>query len=407
MTIIERLKQWFSGTEIVPNGGTIDIDIPETVYMMQLAVYCATSLIGNAISQCEVKCYENGRKTQDENYYSLNVKPNPNESAPQFWAKVIRKMLTAPEGRGALCIVTEKGELYCADSYSIREKQPFRGNLYDGIIIDGFQLDKVYKAQDVLIFRQEDPAAYSLIASMYNDLGEVISAAMAAYKDTNFQKYVFHVNGNKAGDENFASEFETYIKKPIERFVKGDAQVYVEYEGYGLKKMEGAQQKGASDMKELLDMLFTMCGKAYKIPTSLMNGNVNDMKTVVSEFLTFAVDPIADMIGKTLTAQYYTGEEYAGGNYFKMDTSRIQHLSPVDMAANIDKLIASAFYSVDEVRKVFDEDPIGEDWAEKHYMTKNYTSADMAEKGGLDETTAKDDDDGQAGSGDGLQTFFV
>lgn len=406
MTIIERLKQWFSGTEIVPSGGTIDIDIPETIYMMQLAVYCATSLIGNAVSQCEVKCYEEGKKTQGENYYSLNVKPNPNESAPQFWAKVIRKMFVAPPEQGALCIVTEKGELYCADQYSIREKRPFKGNLYDGVTIDGFQLDKTYKAQDVLIFRQEDPAAYNLISSMYSDLGEVISAAMSAYKDTNTQKYVFHVSGNKAGNENFASEFETYLKKPIEKFVKGDAQVYVEYEGYGLKKMDSAQQKGAADMKELLDVLFTVCGKAYKIPTSLMNGNVNDMKTIVSEFLTFAVDPIADMIGKTLTAQYYTAEEYASGNFFKMDTSRIQHLSPVDMAANIDKLIASAFYSIDEVRDVFDEDPIGEDWSKKHYMTKNYTSADMAEKGGVDETTAKNDDDDPAGGG-GLQTFFV
>lgn len=38
--------------------GTIIIDIPASLYYKELAIYTATSLISNAISRSEIRCYE-------------------------------------------------------------------------------------------------------------------------------------------------------------------------------------------------------------------------------------------------------------------------------------------------------------------------------------------------------------
>lgn len=85
MDWIEKIKAAFPGSSKERIGPeTITIDIPSTVYVKELAIYSAVSLIANAISQSEIKVYKNYVCVKDEDYFSLNIKPNPNESASHF-----------------------------------------------------------------------------------------------------------------------------------------------------------------------------------------------------------------------------------------------------------------------------------------------------------------------------------
>ena len=134
MGFVERLKEIFPRSQITRQGtDVIFVDLPSSIYIKELAIYTAISLIANAISQSEIRCYENNKQTKTEDYYSLNIKPNPNESASQFWHKVVERMFRNPEG--ALCFISRRN-LYCADDFSIREKRPFKGNIYDGVVVD-------------------------------------------------------------------------------------------------------------------------------------------------------------------------------------------------------------------------------------------------------------------------------
>mgnify|MGYP000801644740 CR=1 FL=1 len=78
-----------------------------------------------------------------------------------------------------------------------------------------------------------------------------------------------------------------------------------------------------------------------------MLGNITNMNDVVKSFLTFSVDPWADMIGQVLTGQYGYAN-WKNGNYFRVDTSTVNHVDIFDMADKIDKLISSAFASIDD-----------------------------------------------------------
>lgn len=371
MGFIERLKEIFPRSTSTRQGtlDTVFVDIPTSIYIKELAIYTAISLIANAISQSEIICYKNGQRTKDEDYYSLNVKPNPNESASQFWHKVVEKMFRNRDG--ALCFISNRN-LYCADDFCIREKRPFLGNLYDGIVLDDFSMSRVFSARQCFVFKLENIQAYHLINGVYKELAGVVSSAMEGYKDSNASKYIFRVDGIQAGDKEFNEEFGKYLKDSIQKYVNNEAKVYIQYKGRTLEQMQkDGQQKGSDDIVKLIDEIFSMTGKSFKIPDSLMNGNINNMEEVVNSFLTFAVDPVADEIGKTLTGAYGY-ESWAAGTYYRVDTSGVGHIDIFKMADKIDKLISSSFAAIDEVREKAGMDVIGEEWSRRHLLTKNY-----------------------------------
>lgn len=384
MSWFEKLKNAFPGTtkNRIGNSGIeeILIDIPKELYIKELAIYSAISLIANAISQSEIKVYEKNKSVKNEDYFSLNIKPNPNESASLFWHKVTEKSLRNDEG--ALCFI-ENRNLYCADEFYLEQKRPFSGNIYSGIMIDDFSMQKKFTSNQVFLFKLENIQAKQLIDGVYKSLGICIDTAISAYRDTNVTKYVFKVDNVQAGDAQFAKEWEEILKTNLEKYINGEAKLYVQYDGRTLEKMKKEDgQKTADDTVKLIEEIFKITGKAFKIPESLMLGNITNINDVVKSFLTFAVDPFADMIGQVLTGQYGC-ESWMDGNYYKVDTSGVNHVDIFDMAEKIDKLISSSFASIDEVREKAGLDKINEEWSDKHLLTKNYEFIDkMAIVGG-------------------------
>ncbi len=361
--------------------GEIVINVPETVYIKELAMYSAVSLIANAISQCEILVYENGKQVRNENWYSLNVQANVNESASRFWHKVIERMLYADSDKGAFVFVSN-GNLYCADSYQIREKRPFKaaGNLYDGVVVDDLALNKTFTAKEVMIFKLEQNQANLAVANMYSDLGSIISSALTHFKDSNVQRWKFKIDAREAGNPEFQKEWQNKLKNAIRSYVDGDTNVFVEYTDKTLEPVTTNNSVGtrvnAEDNIKLINEVFDLVSRAYHIPPGLMTTGNYNISDLVTQFLTFVVDPTADMISKTLTAAYGK-DEFIKGNYYRVDTSKIKHFDIFGMASDVDKLISSGFASVNEVRRAADWDPAGDpedadNWLNQHILTKNY-----------------------------------
>lgn len=383
MGIVDTLKSIFPNTTTGRIGpDVIEISVPKSFYVKELAVYAATSLIANAISQSEIKVYKAGELVKDEDYFSLNIRPNPNQSASQFWHKVAEKALKASPEKGALCFIHNR-HLYCADDYSIEVKRPFLGNIYSGIVVDGFQMSRKFTADQVFVFKLENTEAYHMINAWHQEYGQCVAQAMESYKDTNAKKYKLKIDGVQAGDKKFNEEFEKILKEPLRKFTNNEAKIYVEYTGRELQEMESkTSAKNSDDTIKLIEETFKIVGKVYKVPESLMMGNITNMNDVVKAFLTFAVDPYADMIGKELTGQYGY-ESWEQGNYYKVDTSTVNHVDIFDMADKIDKLISSSFACIDEVREKAGLDRINEEWSSKHMLTKNYEFIEkMLKEGG-------------------------
>lgn len=379
------LRDFLEGPKTERYGGaTVVIDIPPRVYYKELALYTASSLIENAISKCEFKVYERGTEVKNDDYYILNVSPNKNENSSLFWHRVVRKMIRNPNGA---LVVEIHGELHCAEDFNIKEERPVLGNLYDGVVLDGnLQLNKVFRAEEVYLFKMEDANARRLIDGMYEDYGRLFESAARAFRDTNGRKFKFKVTGTKQGDEEFAEEFKEVISEQIKAYMENEYATYVEYEGEELEEQTQAQAKSSDDLIKLRKDIFEITGQALKIPKSLMTGDVTSIKDVMDVFLTLGVDPVADVITEVLNKRA-TRYEYLHGNYYWVDTGKIKHRDIFDLAPNVEKLIGSSVFNTDELRAELGRNELNTEWSKRHFMTKNIAKVEdvangLAEKGG-------------------------
>ena len=83
------------------------------------------------------------------------------------------------------------------------------------------------------------------------------------------------------------------------------------------------------------------------------------------------------MISDELSAKLYDGYNgFITNSYVKVDTSDISHVDILEMANAIDKLVSSGAFTINELRTITGFNRIDEEFADKHFMTKNYCLAD-------------------------------
>ena len=345
------------------------IDIPAELYYKELAIYTASSLISNAISRSEMRTFEAGLPVKKNDYYLLNVSPNRNETSSVFWHKVINRVIRD----GEALVVEAGGYIYCADSYVRASEHPILGDIYEGVTVGNFSFNKQFSQNDSYMFRLDNINVKVLIDGMYDQYGKILSAAAKSLKQSNGQKYKLHIDGVKAGDEEFNKEFEEYIKKQLKTYMESENAVYPEFDGYKLEAdpIYSNGSGSAGDFVELKKELFSSVAGAFHIPESMMTGNITNMADIVGSFLTFGVDPYADMITEALNKRAGI-DNYMAGNYYQVDTSKILHRDIFDVAADVSNLISSGVKCIDEVREMLGDAPLNTDWSRKHFITKNF-----------------------------------
>lgn len=370
MGFMNFFEKWFPvKSRIGPS--TVVVDIPAELYYKEIALHTGITLIANAIAKCEIRKYEKNKETKDEDYYLLNIAPNDNQTASQFWYEIIEKSIR----KGEAFAVEYNGKLYSADSCVLEEEDPIRGNYYFPITVGNYQFPKRYNAKELFDFRNNCYKTAILMENIGQDYGKMLSSAAKAFKESNATKYKLKIEETKAGDDDFNKEFENVIKQQLETYIKSECGVYPEFSGYELTRDSTTQSKSSEDVIKLRKDMFEMVANALHIPLTLMTGNITNMNEIVKVFLTFCIDPFADVIEEALNkcAGY---ENWIDGSYYKVDTGKINHRDIFDLAQNMDKLIASGLYCIDEIREEIGKEPLNTEWSRQHWMTKNYVTID-------------------------------
>lgn len=355
----------------------------EQIYSKELAIASCINLIANAIASCEIQTFKGDKEVKDKEYYELNVAPNPNENGSQLWHKAIEKMITESEA----LIVTVGGQLHVAESYSV-DAYPIKGNVYSNVSIESegqtLQLNKIFKSEEVIVLKLPNKNVKSIIDSLASDYDEMLVLARENYKNLNQVKYKLILDVAKTEKAGFQDTFNKKVKTQLKNYIGNNNGLYVQYKGYDLQREQQAGQASSSDFIELRKDLFYTVATAFNIPPSLIVGDTTrnqNLTEVMNTFLTFCIDPIADMISKELTRKIYPGyESFARGNSIKVDTSSILHTDVLSVANAVDKLLASGTFNRNEIRKLLNLSPINDELADVYFMTKNYSTVENVAK---------------------------
>lgn len=361
----------------VGGSDSIVIDIPPDLYYMELALYTASSLISNAISRSEIRTYEENEPVKLEDYYLLNISPNKNETSSIFWHKVINSVIR----KGEALVVEVHGELFVAESYVKQTERILYGDIYSGVCVGNLTFERLFYPGDYYLFRLDNQCVKPLLDGMYSQYKSMIASAASSFKRSNGQKYRLKIEGVQAGDEEFNEIFESYIKKQLEEYLKNENAIYPEFAGYELVEDSHSSNKTSDDFIKLKNDVFSTVAHAFHIPDSMMQGNITNMSDVISGFLTFGVDPYADMITEGLNKRAGI-QNFIAGNFYQVDTGKINHRDIFAIADGISNLISSGTLCIDEVREEIGRKPLCTDWSRQHYITKNFEKIDAMNVGG-------------------------
>lgn len=338
----------------------------------ELALFIGISYIANTLSKCEFKTYENGKEVKNKLYYMLNVSPNPNQNSSQF----INKFVEQYYYQGHSLVVPYRNHIHCADSFDIDESNPLIENKFFNVTFGNQQPKKQYRANEVFYFKLDDRKVKALIDSMYLEYGEIIAQALATFKRTNGTRYKLMLERYQAGDPEFKKQYDEFIKKGLQSFTENNNSIYVQNKGIDLQEFSSKTPTNTSDIIAMRKEIFEVVGQAMKIPLPMMYGNITNMNEIVKVYLSFCIDPLADMIGEEFSRKYYSFTEWQAGNYVKVDTSCINHIDIFEVADKVAKIISSGAMNIDQVRERLGENALRTEFSTAYWMTKNFALAE-------------------------------
>lgn len=343
----------------------------EQIAFKELALHIAISYIANTMSKCEIKTFEKGVEVKDKLYYMLNVSPNQNQNSSQFINKFVEKYFYD----GHSLIIPKNNGLYCADSFDIEDSNPLKENIFFNVAFNCYTLPGEHRAKDVFYMKLDNKNVKAIVDSLYLHYGEIISTALAAYKRTNGTKYKLLLEQYRAGDAVFEKLYRDVIQKQLKTFIENDNAVYPQFKGLDLQEFSSKTPTKTDDIVTMRKEIFETTAQAFKIPLSMMYGNITNMNEIVKVYLSFCIDPLADMISEEFTRKYYSFNEWKAGNYIKVDTSCINHVDILEVANEVYNLVGAGF-SLDELRDRLDKQKLNTEFSRTHFLSKNFVPAE-------------------------------
>ena len=159
-----------------------------------MAIDKANGMIARAIAKSEFVVYRNGKREKDDVYWILNVKPNPNETATEFWIKAIKKVFEEKE----CLIVYMNGNLYRASKFttdtSVTKSKKYT-NVYVEVDDDEVYVAKSFRADDVIHLRNTNKKIVEYLKKNLGYYNQIASGLLASKKIGSIPKFTLDVEG--------------------------------------------------------------------------------------------------------------------------------------------------------------------------------------------------------------------
>lgn len=370
-----------------PNDGKYElyqIEVVKKDFAVQLLAFqAAKNKIANAFSKCEIQKFENGKKVEDEDHYRFNYEPNRNQSASEFKKQLVSKLLVDNE-----CLIIDiNGEYFIADSFA-KETEGAKANKYRDIVVNNKTIKKVCSENDVLYFKFNNNNITGIVETLSKTYSDIIQYSEASYRRSKGRKAVLNIEARASSNPKFSENVDKLYNKDLRSFFEADNAVLPLFEGFNydeLTAVKGATDANTRDIKAQIDDVFDFTARAFNIPVGLLKCDIVDTEQMTHDLLTYCIEPIAKLIEDELIRKKIGLTGFIYGNTFKVSTSRITNVDIIKSATAVDKLIASGVCSINEIRERFKLERLDEDWASKHFITKNYTTftdLENSEKGG-------------------------
>lgn len=377
---------WFSG--LFDKEGKLALNatvgrLATEVYYKELAVQACANLIAKTMARAEFRTFLKGQEVREDMYYLLNVEPNPNQNASDFWRDAVYRAVT----RNEALIIMADNYLYLADSWNV-VPGTFVENLYTEIRLGELREPLKRRESEVLHLRMHNEQAKQVIEGLYDSYSKLIAAAQKRYRRNSSKRGFLDLGTNYPQTDKAQSDLKDLLENRFKTFFQHDDDAVLPLTGGAQwKELEtvGSGARGTvegRDIREFINDIFDYTAMAFQVPPQLLKGNVADTHEAMKNFLTFCINPLADMIGDEINRKMYGKKDFKKRSYVKVDTTHIRAVDIKDVANALDVLFRIGAYTIDDCLKYLGMEPIGGEVGQQRFVTKNYQPIEDVIDGG-------------------------
>lgn len=366
----------------------LDLDLasdPATrSYLKRIALETNINFIARTISQSEFWIMDGQNKQKNNLHYRLNIRPNTDSSASDFWHKVIYKLVYDNE---VLIIKSDTDDLLIADDFDRVEYAVYEDRFKD-VMVKDHKFERHFMMSEVFYLTYNNEKIQRYVNELFSDYGELFGRMM----DSQLRKNQLRATvGIKTGagmtDDKHINRMQKYIDSVYSRLKTESVALLPKIDGFEFDELSNGNttttDNGPENIHKLKKIFIEDVAKMIGIPPSLLHGDMADISNLMESYLKFCINPLIKKIEDEFNSKLFTRQEYLSGKHMKV--VGLNKKDPLEHAAAIDKLIASRVLNANEARSLFGFERVEGQGLEEYVLTKNYDNRSQTLKGGDNE----------------------
>lgn len=362
------------------------------VAIADMAMEKAANMIAKAIAKSEFMVQRNNKPVKDDIYWMLNVRPNPNETATEFWIETIRKLLINQE-----CVIVHiNNYLYRCNSFSV-DTAVNKSKQYSNIVIetkeDTLSIARKFKSDDVMHLKNPNKKIQNYLIQTIELYNAIVSGLANGKKLASIPKFELDTGTTstpilRSKDETgkeitlTIDEYKNKVKKLLE---SEDIEILTNRSELKIGQLKIDTNITSEDIVKISKEIFTECAYAFDIPKAVFLGEITEKADSTNEFITYAVSWIVELLNDSLNAVVVGKEDFLEKNEkIWIDMSRYKHRDIIDSAIGLDKLRSIGF-TFDELLELLGREPLKTEFSKQRALTLNYKN-DLGGGSGEEET---------------------
>lgn len=333
-------------------------------------------MVANAMGRCEFRTFRGGKEVRDREYYLWNYSPNVNQNSTMFLHKLVANLYQDNEVLILEGLPRADGmkSLVIADDWEEPEDWPSRQNEYKAVRTGSFTYQYPVYETNVMHLKLNHTDMRPVINGIYQSYYRLVAAAMKYYEYGHGQHWKVHVEQIQQREDGWAERFQKMIESQVRPFLESGGGVLPEFDGYTYTNVGAANVGDSTDVRTLTEFVFDFTARGFLIPAVLVNGKIEGTENAHARFMTNVIDPICDQLGEEAVRKRYKYEGWSRGDFLRVDSSSIQHFDIFANAPNVEKLVGSGAFTINDVLRAANQPIIDEPWANEHFLTKNIAS---------------------------------
>ena len=354
-------------------------------YIYTLAEAHAIDLIARTIAKCEIQTFEmKDNKIQESKgdlYWALNIQPNYIETGSKFIYKLVTKLLAEKAALILINKTTKTNLLYVADSYNCNNKILTGKTFYNITIEDdegnSINLNKIYTSENTIYYSLKNSELKTASESFKKNTAKLLKASQKSFIKANTSKWRLKTPGQQPkmldAETKKPVSYEKYKEKITEGLTSDEEAIVMLSDLFDLENLNQNNKKDLTDYENVFKKIGDTVAQNWNIPLDIFYGSKTEKSTGTNDFITMCVDLYFELLEDGFNASLVGKKDYLKGEYVKFNRLNINHKDLIDKTSGWDKLISNGF-SFNQLCKFLGLPTIDEDWANEHYITKNYAN---------------------------------